>query len=345
MAKTNILRKVSKFYAKLVFVCLLFLVLGHTSLVLSETNFEEHIEMDIVINENIPTYADVSILINFFAIKRMSNYTSVFMNENFKYVQISWEFRRYKNTLFLSVVFDSSKISSIEEGRTIAERIMKDTENVWGIKLSYQGYNVIYGSIQGQDFNETSYNYMDEEEYPLQMLKTILLHYCPAEGFGKILHSMTFWENVNIILRLELDEKCNPVWNIFVTLRYNKCLLIEPDQKCTVSFKNLTGYAEPIQSSPDASHSYLFMSIDDTAVLQYTLKAQSLTENMRAGWEFDSFSQDIKGVSVSDLALIFSYFIPSTTRSTITLILMIGAFAAVLIIISVFIVRMKNRTK
>jgi hypothetical protein len=310
----------------------------------AESNFEEEIDMNIEISGSLPTYGDVTILMSLYSIKGSSNYASAFKSENFKRIEVNWGFRWYENTLSVGVVYDSSWLNSIEEGKTIAERIMNKVENVWGIRLSYQGYNIMYGSIQGQDFNETYYNYRAEEEHSLDKLRDILCQYCPAEGFGKILRSMTFWENVDINLNLKLDEKWNPIWNVFITMRFNKYLeLVKPDQKYSVSFKNLTGYIEPIQSSPEANASYLFMSIYDT-LYQYMLTAQPLTANMRAGWEFDSFSQDIKGRSVDDLALTFSYVQPSNTRSVITLICMLGAFVAVLISASIFIIKIKNRT-
>lgn len=345
MSKLNNQYKVSGFHDAFLFFCLFILIVSYQPLFFSkaESNFEEEIELNIDINGNLPTYGDVTILIDLYSITKVSNYSSIFKGESFKYIDIFWGFRWYENTLSVRVVHDSSRISSIEEGKAIAERIMNKVENVWGIKLSYQGYNVGYGSIQGQDFNETYYNYRAEDEHSFEKLRDILCQYCPAEGFGKILRSMTFWENVDINLNLKLDEKWNPIWNVFITMRFNKYLeLVKPDQKYFVSFKNLTGYTEPIQSSPEANASYLFMSISDT-LYQYMLTAQPLTANMRAGWEFDYFSQDIKGRSVDDLALTFSYVQPSNTRSVITLICMLGAFVAVLIWVSIFIIKIKNK--
>jgi hypothetical protein len=344
LLKLNAHHKVSGFHDAFLFFCLFILIVSYQPLIFSkaESNFEEEINMNIDINGNLPTHGDVTILINLYSIRRMSNYSSIFKGESFKYIDIFWGFRWYGNTLSVRVVFDSSWISSIEEGKATAGRIMKRAENVWGIKLSYQGYDVGYGSIQGQDFNETYYNYRAEEEHSFEKLRDILCQYCPAEGYGKILRSMTLWENVDINLNLKLDEKWNPIWNVFVTKRFNEYFLVIPNQKYSVSFKNLTGYTEPIQSSPEANASYLRMSISDT-LYQYMLNAQPLTPNMRAGWEFDSFSQDIKGRSVDDLALTFSYVQPSNTRSVITLMCMLGAFVAILISVSIFIMKIKNK--
>jgi hypothetical protein len=345
LLKLNTHHKVSGFHDAFLFFCLFILIVSYQPLFFSkaESDYEEAIDLNIDINGNLPTYGDVTILINLDSIRGSSNYASAFRSEDFKYIDIFWGFRWYENTLSVRVVHDSSWISSIEEGKTIAERIMNKVENVWGIRLSYQGYNVMYGSNQGQDFNETSYNYRAEEEHSFEKLRDILCQYCPAEGFGKILRSMTFWENVDVRLTLELDENWNPVWNVAITMRFDDYFLVKPDQKYSVSFKNLTGYIEPIRSSPEAYHSYLRMSISDT-LYQYMLTAQPLTANMRAGWEFDSFSQDIKGGSVDDLALTFSYVQPSNTRSVITLICMLAAFVAVLISVSIFVIKIKNRT-
>jgi|GEM_PF-1489554 len=344
LAKLGAQRKFSGFNGAL-FICLFILITSNQPLTFSraESDYEESIELIIDISDNLPANGDIIIYINLFSIRRTSNYSSVFKGESFKYINIYCGFRWYENTLSVRVAQDSSSISNIEEDKTIAQRIMERAENVWGTKLSYQGHSVGYGSSQGEDFNETYYHYRATEEHSSDKLREILCQYCPAEGFGKIPRLMTFWENVDVYLTLELDENWNPVWNVDIKMRFDNYFLVKPDQKYSVSFKNLTGYIEHIQSSPEAYHSYLRMSIHDT-LYQYMLTAQPLTANMRAGWEFDSFSQDIKGGSIDDLALTFSYIQPSNTRLVITLICMLATFVAVLISASIIIMKIKNRT-
>jgi len=344
MVKSNFPRRKSRFYDMLVFFCLLFLVVGYQPLIFSkaESSFEESISLDINVSGNLPSYVDVIIRMELFSIKGLSTYTSVFMNEIYKKIEIDWGFNWYESTLYVGVVFDSSSLSSIEEGKIIADRIIKRAENIWETKLSYEGYNIQLYGIQGQDFNDTVYNYRAKEEHSLQKLRDILNRYCPADGFGKILRSMTFWEDVDIFLSLNLDEQCNPAWNMSVMIPYNRYFLVKPDQKYSISLRNLTGYPEPIQSLPEASHSYLFLSVYDT-LYEYVLKAQPLPKNMRAGWEFDYFQQDIKGGSVDDLGIIFSYVTPPTERSMITIICEFGAFMAVLIVVSIFVERIRTR--
>jgi len=155
---------------------------------------------------------------------------------------------------------------------------------------------------------------------------------------------MTFWEKVDIYMYLVLDEQCNPVWNMFIELWYDKYFLIKPDQKYSVDLKNLTGYDRSIQSSPEASHSYLATSVHDT-LYQYMLEAHPLPENMRAGLDYKGFNQDIKGGSVDNLGITFSYVTPFTARSITTLIFGIVTFMAVLIVVSIFIVRIRTRSE
>jgi len=346
MFMSNASRKKSRFYNAFVFFCLFILVAGYQPLIFSkaESSFEESIYLDVNVSGPLPSYVDVIVRMELFSIKGLSTYTSVFMNEIYKKIEIDWGFSRYENTLYVGVVFDSSSLSSVEGGKIIADRIIERAENVWGIKLSYEGYNIKLYGIQGQDFNDTVYNYRAKEEHSLQKLRDILKQYCPVEGFGNILHSMTYWENVDIHLNLNLDEQCNPAWNMSVMIPYNRYFLVKPDQKYSVSLRNLTGYPEFIKSLPEASHSYLFLSVYDT-LYEYVLKAQPLPQDMRAGWEFDYFQQDIKGGSVDDLGIIFSYVKPSTERSFITLICEFGVFLAVLIVVSIFIERIRTRSE
>ncbi len=325
---------------------LFLLVVSYQPLFLSkaDSDYQETLSLSVGLNQAPPAYGDLSIHIFIDSVKETSNYTSVFMNVNFKRIDISWNFRWYGDTLGVYVVFDSSRISSVGEGNRTSETIMKRVEDVWGIKLTYKGCRVYLTSTQYETYNETSYDYEAEEELSRQQLREIINHYCPDAGFGRILRSINFGEYADVYMKLELDEKCSPVWNMGIDLRYEDYLYVNLNHEYGVSLRNLTGYAESIQSSPEASHSYISASVNKPDS-RYAFLAHPIPGNMMVGLGYDSFSLDIKGGSADDLGVTFSFVSPSDTRDVFTLLFSIATYVAIIFVAYIFYEKTKPRYK
>lgn len=154
---------------------------------------------------------------------------------------------------------------------------------------------------------------------------------------------MTYWDDVLIFLKLRLDEQWNPVWNLFTQVFYKQYLYVKPNQEYSIRLKELTGYTEPVQTSPNAKYSHISISINDNSIYRYILKAQPIPKSMRAGWEFDAFSLDPKDETIEDLGVTFSFNSPPNTRNEILLALEIAAFIMLLIFFSILITRITTR--
>lgn len=323
------------------------MVVGYQPLASSNaaSNYEEQISIDLNIDGNLPAYGSIRVFINLRSIEWLSAYSSIFMDApGFKSIQVWWEFRSLGSNLDVAVVFDSSQIKSIEEGRLIAETIMGKIENLWGINFSYTGHSVIVSQMQGESVNETNYSYKAEER-SLQKLREILLHYCPFEGFGEIPHSMNFWGYNNVSLNLKLDEQGNPVWDIRFTLNYPEYFYVEANQEYTVSLKELTGCAEPIQPVSGSSNSYLSLSVP--LAEHYQLKIiRHVPEQMRVGWDFNYFTKYLRDESVDDLSLTFSFVPAQAPPTTLFMgLLAAGAIAVTSIAGCVLITRMRAKPR
>ena len=261
MSKLKTLRKSSRLHGVLILLCLVWLELSRPSLALSGSDYEEEIRMEVEITGDIPASASVRLQFELTAITgSIDSWTTILTNEpSLKHISMSWRCRWYESSLRVGVVLDSSQIDGVEEGKSIAETIRKGIEGVWGIEFLYVGSFVKTGDRVWYD--GIYYGYDVAEEYSLQKLRDIFLHYCPSEGFGKILHSMIPWGYVDIDLDLELDEQNEPVWDILFRSRYDNYLHVNAHQEFTVSLKELTGYAEPIQSSPRSLSSVLNVKV------------------------------------------------------------------------------------
>jgi len=121
---------------------------------------------------------------------------------------------------------------------------------------------------------------------------------------------MTYWDNIIIILRLRLDEQWNPVRNLYTHIFHEQYLYVKPNQEYSIRLKELTGYTEPIQTSPNAKYSHISISINDESIYRYVLKAQPIPRSMRVVWEFDAFSLDPKDEGIEDLGVTFSFNLP-----------------------------------
>ena len=312
--------------------------------------------MEVEITGDIPTSASVRLQFELKAIEGSSSWTTILTNEpSLKHISMSWRCRWDEGSLRVGVVLDSSQIDGAEEGKSIAETIRKRIEGVWGIEFSYIGSFVRTGDRVWYD--GIYYGYDVAEECSLQKLRDIFLHYCPSEGFGKILHSMIFWHYVDIDLDVELDEENKPVWEILFRSRYDKYLYVNAHQEYSVSLKELTGYAEPIQSSPQSLSSVLYVKVLKIDVQFRLICSRHLPKAMNyegigtgthrergqiiLEYSSRTFVRDIRSGSADDLAV--SFLLGS---GPITLLLgPLAAFGAVIAIGYLFAVGIRARSK
>lgn len=215
-------------------------------------------------------------------------------------------------TLF--VVGLNATVVSIPEGRLRADILKAQFENIFNMTIPY------VANFTGDDV--VAYRY-EADECRIQKLRELFLEHRPSQGFGKIVTPTLLenYEHINFWWRREFG---NLGWKISLAVIYFNHIKVTLDQEYSISLRELAGYSQTIQASPESSNSTLAIgitqvdkefkltSIEITPPQMVKISAPPSQPGVTVFW----FEKTITGGSVDDLSIHFKIVSPDYVDPT-----------------------------
>lgn len=231
------------------------------------------------------------------------------------------------NRTAVLVILNHTSVGSISQGKLKADILKAKFENLFNISLPYDSNFTFSGSV--------TYSYKIDESPTIQKFRDVFLEHKPSQGFGEIVTPALIENDVAISFTLmRVGDSLG--WMVGASVIYTNYFEMNLDQEYNISLRELTGYSEAIQSSPESSKSTLNILTSqvnkDYKLISFNTVPSGMDKRKGGSGTVTSFmfEKTITGSSVEDLSIYFKIVSPNYIDPTIIAIAVGIAIVAVL---------------